>query len=311
MMTLFRLRPGEHYKKFFLPYLLIAPGLFFILAFTVYPLFQIIRMSLNASTEDMSYPFHPWTTTFEHYQAIFNDPVYVDSIFTTIKFMIYTTLPTVLISFVLAIWLSRGVRYLKTFHQMSYVYPMILPAVSVASIWLFIYTPHYGLFAHITDILGMNDPTMLRRPETALKALVIMEIWRQVGYFTLFFIAGLSAIPQEVEEAAALDGAGRLKTLWYIQLPLMWPTWIFVMTVALLHGLQTVDPIFIMTQGGPSNATNLMLYQMYQTAFFYNDPAKSSAFATIFLLMTSFIAIFQVYGLDRLWRSDEGSHANR
>lgn len=283
------------------PYLLITPGFLFITVFTVYPAVKTVILSFRPETAP-----NAWgpNVGLEHYVALWNDEVFRQSLGATFTFMLISALPAVLLAFVLALWLHTKTRRLQRIVEFAWIHPMVLPAVGAATLWLFIFTPQYGLLAVVSDLLGLPDPALLRHPETALWALAIVEIWRQTGYYLLFFLAGLSAIPEDVEEAAKLDGADGFRLTLFIRLPLLWPTMVFVGTVSLLHALQTIDPIFIMTQGGPNNATNLLLYQMYLTAFFYNDWGKAAATAVVFLLIAGLFAGGQVYGLDRLWRSD-------
>ncbi|MBT9283268.1 MAG: sugar ABC transporter permease [Hydrogenibacillus schlegelii] len=286
---------GAAFRRRLLPYALIAPALFFVAVFSTYP---VLKTLLLAGTAEGGIG--------RAFGELWRDPVFRLSLGATLRFLAYSSLPAMAIAFFLALWIHGRPRRFRRALEGVWVLPLALPVVSAAAIWLFVFTPQYGLLAVLADRLGLTDPALLRKPETALWALAVVEIWREMGFNLLVFLAGLSTIPRDVEEAARLDGAGEGRLTLMIRLPLLWPTFIFVGTVSLLHALSTIDPIFVMTQGGPNNATNLLLYQMYLTAFFYGDWPRAAATAAVFLGLAGLIAGVQVYGLERLFRRDDG-----
>jgi sn-glycerol 3-phosphate transport system permease protein len=174
-----------------------------------------------------------------------------------------------------------------------------LPMVSVASIWLFLYSPRVGLFNEILGWLGLPLSNWLNGRELALPALFAVYLWKQLGYFALFYLAALQALPVDVLEAAKLDGITLWQKLRFIIWPLVSPTTYFVSTIAVLGALQQIDHVFVLTTGGPNNATNMSLFYVYEQGFKYFNNGIASAMTVILLAVLMTMAILQFVYLER------------
>jgi sn-glycerol 3-phosphate transport system permease protein len=161
--------------------------------------------------------------------------------------------------------------------------PVLIPMVAASALFLFIFLPNVGLLDYYIGRLLPVLPNWLGDPDIAPYAIMIITIWKNAGYYMLFFLAGLQAVPEDVMEAAHLDGAGPYMRLRHIILPELKPTFLFVTVIAILNAVTQVDHVFVLTQGGPSNATNLVLFYIYQQAVEHFDVGQASA-ATLLTL---------------------------
>ena len=171
--------------------------------------------------------------------------------------------------------------------------------VSVASIWLFLYAPQIGLINEVLQFFGMPRYNWLGDRRLALAALFVVYTWKQIGYFALFYLAGLQALPDDVMDAARLDGAEYWSKLRYIIWPLVSPTTYFISTIGILNSLQSIDHVFVLTSGGPNNATNMALYYVYEQAFKYFNTGLGAAVTVLLLGVLLTLAILQYVYLER------------
>jgi len=176
--------------------------------------------------------------------------------------------------------------------------PTILPMIAVANIWLFFYTPEVGLFDRALSILGVGATNWLGEPRTALGAVMAVTIWKEAGFFMIFYLAAFQSVPPEPHEAAKIDGAGRWMTFVRVTLPLVGPTSLFVFVIAVINAFRIVDHIVILTHGGPDNATSLLLYYLYETGFIFWDTGLAAAITVILLILLLSVAVFQIRTLD-------------
>ena len=205
------------------------------------------------------------------------------------------TVPTsVVLALALALVVNRTLRGVGLLRA-AFFHPTVLPMVSAAAIWLFLYQPNFGLVNQALHAVGLGSPNWLGDAQVVLPALMVMAIWKQTGYFMLFYLAGLQNLPADVFEAAALDGASRWQQLRYMTVPLLSATTLFVTTVAAAGSMQMVDQLYIMTQGGPDNASNLLLFHIYETAFRFQNVGQANALTVILvgLLLVFTVANFR------------------
>lgn len=262
-----------------LPYLLVFPTLFFVLVFTVFPTLRLIYDSLFLSNQAVQIPQF---IGVGNYVALFQDEAFRQVLFNTFLYGIVTVPVSIALALTLAILLNRKLRALGLY-RLAYFYPAILPMVSAASIWLFMFTPDYGLVNIFFMSLHLPNLNWLGEPNLALPALMIVGIWKQTGYLMIFYLAGLQALPQDVYEAAELDGAGPFAQARHLTLPLLTGTTLFVSTIAVLNAFQTVDQVYIMTGGGPNNATDMLLFNLWQTLFSFYDIGRANAISVILI----------------------------
>ncbi|HWI60639.1 MAG TPA: sugar ABC transporter permease [Symbiobacteriaceae bacterium] len=278
------------------PYLMLAPAAILLLAFTVYPIFSSAYASLfemNLSTQQKMI----WTG-LGNFQALFASPVFRQVLRNTLVFALGTIPISVSLAMYLAVQLNRRFRASAIFRTVFF-YPTVIPMMSAATIWLFMYTPQYGVINRFLGALGVPDINFLGSMETAMPAIMLMTIWKDAGYFMIFFLAGLQNLPTELYEAAELDGASPRVQFFRLTLPLLMPTTLFVSTVSAINAFKTVDQLFLMTAGGPNNATNLLLYHLYEQSFAFFDKGIASAMTVILVVILLVLAIIQNQYVDK------------
>jgi sn-glycerol 3-phosphate transport system permease protein len=182
---------------------------------------------------------------------------------------------------------------------MAYFTPTILPMIAVANIWLFFYTPDIGLIDQAASWFGIGGHNWLGDPATVLPAIIVMTIWKEAGFFMIFYLAALQNIPPELEEAARLEGSTRWYYFRRVLFPLLMPTTLFVMINAVLNAFKLVDHLFVLTKGGPDNASNLLLYYIFESAFSYFDTNYAATLTVILLGLLAMMALMQFYVLDK------------
>ncbi len=262
-----------------LPYLLILPTLLFVTVFTLWPSVRVFYDSLFVQNQAVK---TPQFAGLGNYADLFATPSFHDVLFNTLVYVVVTVPVSVFLALVLALVLNRKFRALGLY-RLAFFYPTVLPMVSAATIWLFMYTPGYGLVNVFIEFFHIPSQNWLGSVNLALIALMILGIWKQTGYFMIFYLAGLQGLPHEVFEAADLDGASTIQATRYLTVPLLMGTTLFVTTIAVVNSFETVDQIYIMTGGGPVNATNMLLFNLWQTLFSYLDVGKASAISVILI----------------------------
>ena len=209
------------------------------------------------------------------------------------------TIPaSIAIALLMAVWVN-GKLPLRGFIRMSYFTPTVLPMIAVANIWLFFYTPQIGLIDQVAGVLGLTTYNWLGDPDTVLTCIIVMTIWKEAGFFMIFYLAALQSLPPELEEAAKLEGAGRWYYFRRVVFPLLMPTTLFVLINAVINSFKLVDQLFILTKGGPDNASSLLLYYIYEVAFSFFDQAYASTLTVVLLVSLAVIAIGQFVFLDK------------
>ena len=233
-----------------------------------------------------------------NYQQVLADPVFWESLINNIWYALGTIPLAILLALLMAVWVNDRIPG-RTFARMAYFTPTILPMIAVANIWLFFYTPQYGLLDQITGAFGFDSHNWLGSKSTALPAVMLVAVWKEAGFFMIFYLAALQAVPPVLAEAAALEGASRWTFFRRIQFPLLMPTTLFVLINAVINAFRTVDHIIVMTRGGPDNATSLLLFYIYQVGFNFWDTSYAAALTIVLLAMLAIVALVQYGWLER------------
>jgi sn-glycerol 3-phosphate transport system permease protein len=249
---------------------LLAPSLFFLVLFTYWPVVRVIGESLAVGR------FSVHTIGFGNYQRLFADPHFARAALNNIVYALGTIVPSLAFALSFALALRQSRRFAGLL-RMLVVMPLLIPLVAAAALFSFILLPGQGLLAYYLAKLGIGMVNWLGNPDYALGAVIAITVWKNTGYYMLFFIAGLAGVPQDLIDAATIDGAGPWRRLRSIILPLLGPTFGFVVPIAMLNALTQVDHVITMTEGGPSDATNLLLYYIYQQAAQNYDTGLASA----------------------------------
>lgn len=277
-------------------WLLLSPALVMLFAFTHYPAI-VTLISSFFSTPRGKRPAK--FIGLENYQALINDEVFWQVIWNNLLYALATIPISVAIALVMALWVNGKLRGLG-FLRMAYFTPTVLPLIAVANIWLFFYTPGFGLIDQIRNgLFGLPDQNLLGQSDTVLWAVMAVAIWKEAGFFMIFYLAALQTIPPSLKEAADIEGASRWIFFWRIIFPLLMPTTLFVSVNAVINAFRLVDHIFVMTSGGPDNASTLLLFYIYEQAFKYWQTGYAATLTVVLLALLSILAIGQFFFFDR------------
>lgn len=268
-------------REWLLAMLMLAPSLLFLAAFTYWPILRSAAygfFDVQLGSKDIY--FVGW----ENYQRLWADPLFWTSLRNTVVYMVVTVPASIALALVLAVALDRGLRG-TALYRAAYFYPVMIPSVAAGMVWVFLYAPGYGPVNGLMEALGLPQLEWLYDKRWALPAIIVMSIWKYAGYFMLILLAALQLVPRDLYEAARLDGVSGWRQLLHITVPLISPTLYFVAIIGVLHSYQIFDYVFVMTQGGPADATNVLTFYIYQNAFQFQDIGTASAIASILLLV--------------------------
>ncbi len=276
-------------------YLLLLPAFVFLVGFTHYPAVATLLDSL------LSTPRAGRAAVFvglENYQVMIEDPNFWRSLRNNLWFALATIPASIVISISMALWVNEKIRG-RQFLRLSFFLPTVLPMIAVANIWIFFYTPGYGLINQILQALGLRGQNWLGDPQLALGAVIIVAIWKEAGFFMIFYLAALQTLSPTYKEAAQIEGASSWYFFRRIQWPLLMPTTIFVLVNAAINAFRMVDHIFVMTKGGPDNASSLLLFYLYEVGFKFWDQGYASALTVVLLAILAVVGLVQFFVLDR------------
>lgn len=261
------------------PYLLLAPSLVFLLLFTYFPILRVLVDSLFLKQlGDQAGRF----VGLANYARLFADAHFRTALLNNLLYAVYTLPATIALAIAFAVFLERSSR-LNALIRACLFFPTVVPLAAAAGLWIFIFLPNGGLIDYYLGWLGLHSINWLGNPDLALAALSLLTVWKNAGYYMLFYLAGLQTVPGDALEAALLDGANSWQRFWHVTLPLLKPTTAFVAVIALINVVTNVDHVIVMTHGGPNNATNLLLYYIFQTQTEFHDPGKATAATVVSL----------------------------
>ncbi|WP_252106139.1 MULTISPECIES: sugar ABC transporter permease [unclassified Halomonas] len=234
----------------------------------------------------------------ENYRYLFEDPKFWQVARNNLIYALGTIPVSIALSLAMALLVNRRLPG-RGLVRMAYFTPTILPMIAAANIWMFFYAPQIGLFNTLLAALGFSGVNWLGDPSVALYSIIVMSVWKEAGFFMIFYLAALQAIPPELKEAADLEGTSRARFFWRVTFPLLMPTTLFVLINALINAVRVVDHLFILTKGGPNNATNLLLYYVYENAFAFFDRTTAATITVVILLVLAVVATLKFTLLDR------------
>ena len=234
----------------------------------------------------------------DNYRALVDDPIFWRALSNNLWYALGTIPLSIAIALLMAVWVNGRLPG-RGFLRLAYFTPTVLPMIAVANIWLFFYTPGYGLLEQITGFFGWPSHNWLGSKSTALPALMLVTIWKEAGFFMIFYLAALQSMSPHLAEAAAIEGASRSYFFRRVTLPLLMPTTLFVLVNAVINAFRLVDHIVVMTRGGPDNATALLLYYIFEIGFRFWDSSYAAALTMVLLVLLGAVAIVQFTFLER------------
>ncbi|HEX6136525.1 MAG TPA: sugar ABC transporter permease [Casimicrobiaceae bacterium] len=276
-------------------WLLLLPAATLLALFTHYPAVANLWHSFY-STPRGSRP--PSFVGLDNYRALADDPIFWQALTNNLWYALGTIPLSIALALLMAVWVNERLPG-RGFLRLAYFTPTVLPMIAVANIWLFFYTPGYGLLEQVLGALGFGSHNWLGSRSTALPALMVVTIWKEAGFFMIFYLAALQSMSPHLAEAAAIEGASRGYFFRRITFPLLMPTTLFVLVNAVINAFRLVDHIVVMTRGGPDNATALLLYYIFEVGFRFWDSAYAAALTMVLLTLLAVVAILQFVFLER------------
>jgi sn-glycerol 3-phosphate transport system permease protein len=276
-------------------WLLLTPAATLLIAFTYYPIGATVADSLFSRGN----PVRPSSFVgLENYALMAEDPIFWQVLWNNALFALGTIPASIALALVMALMVNRALPG-RALARMAFFTPTILPMIAVANIWLFFYTPDIGLIDQIAGLVGLPGHNWLGDPDTVLGAIIVMTVWKEAGFFMIFYLAALQTVPPDLWEAARLEGAARWTYFRRILFPLLMPTTLFVLINAILNSFKLVDHLFILTKGGPDNASNLLLYYIFETAFSFFDTTYAATLTVVLLVLLAVLSLLQYGVLDK------------
>ncbi len=276
-------------------WLLLTPAAILLIAFTHYP---TVRTFIDSFYNKGSVIRPSRFVGMGNYESMIADPVFWKVLTNNLWFALGTIPTSIALAIVMALLVNRALPG-RALMRMAYFTPTMLPMIAVANIWLFFYSPDIGLIDQTLSMFGLSGHNWLGDPDTVLGAIIVMTVWKEAGFFMIFYLAGLQTISPELHEAARLEGASRWYYFRRVLFPLLLPTSLFVFINASLNSFKLVDHLFILTKGGPDNASNLLLYYIYENAFSYFDANYAAALTAVMLTALAMVALVQFFLLDK------------
>lgn len=276
-------------------WLLLLPAMVMLAAFTHIPAVTTIWRSFFSTPRGRR---EAAFVGLDNYRAMLEDEIFWQVLWNNLWYALGTIPISVGLALLMAVWVNGKMRGLA-FLRMSYFMPTMLPLIAVANIWIFFYTPGFGLIDQVSELFGFASQNWLGDPDTVLGAIIVVAIWKEAGFFMIFYLAALQTIPPSLREAAALEGAGRWYFFRRVTFPLLMPTTLFVAVNATINSFRLVDHIFLMTEGGPDNSSSLLLFYIYENAFKFWDTAYAAALTVVLLVILASVSIGQFLFMDR------------
>ncbi|GAB2023142.1 sugar ABC transporter permease [Pseudolactococcus yaeyamensis] len=277
-------------KENLIGYGFMSPALILLGVFLVIPIFMVVYYSFTDYY--LLTPDQRQFVGLSNFVQLFKDPIFIKSIFNTLKFVVWIIPVQLGASLGLALIVNKA-RKGNIFFKVAFFAPVVMSLVVISILWLYLLNPNDGLINTLLMKIGIDAQPFLTSPKQAMYTIVFVSAWQGAGYQMLLLLGGMQNIPQDVYEAAELDGFNKFQQFIYITMPLLKPTALFVLLTTLISAFKLIVQPMVMTQGGPMNSTMTMVYYIYQTGFTDRMVGYSSSIALIFTTMIGMISIAQ------------------
>jgi ABC-type sugar transport system permease subunit len=275
--------------------LFVSPSLLVFAVFVFFPL--LFSGALSFTKWDLISSARPFIG-LANYARLLRDPVFLKALANTAVFSVAVVAASAAIGLGLAFLLDKPVRG-RTIYRAGIFAPYLTSTAAMALVWLWIFDPQYGLINSALAGIGIRGPGWIASVEWALPALMIMTVWRFIGYDMLLFLGALQGVPRELKEAALIDGASGARIFFSITLPLISPVTLFVVTTTFITMFQNFETVAVMTQGGPVNSTNMLVFNLYQNAFQFFEAGYASAIAVVLFAIVAAATAIQMLASKR------------
>lgn len=290
-----KMRPAE-IAEMLVGWTLVGPAVALMWLLLLGPAVAVILLSFTDWT--FGAPAIAWNG-LANYAEMWGDPSFWISLRNTAIYVAFTVPLSVLLGLLAALLIEAGTS-LRGFYRAVYFLPVTATLLAMAFVFQFAFHPTVGIVNQVFALLGLPTIDWLKTPSTALYALGVIGIWQAIGLNMVLFLAGLKAIPRDLYEAAALDGAsGAWERFRCVTWPLLGPATVFVVCITAIRSFQVFDTVAVLTQGGPNKSTSVLLYQMYQEGFSFLRSAYAASLTCVFLMFVLFLTLLQVAFMEK------------
>ncbi len=276
-------------------YVFIFPSLLLLFIFTLFPV--IAGFALSFTKWDL---LQPWQFIGpDNYIRLSQDEVFHKTLGNTIYYTVGVVVPQTALALIIAAALNQKVRGL-TFYRTAYFVPVVTSTIAIAMVWQWLYQAEYGVINSFLRMVGIEGPKWLFSLTWAMPSVIIVSVWRNVGYSIVIFLAALQGVPEELYEAAKIDGAGAIARFFHVAIPQISPAIFFVLVMSVIGSFQAFDLIYVLTQGGPAKATTVLVYYLYQNGFQWFAMGYAAALAYVLFAFVLIVTLIQ-WSLRRRW----------
>lgn len=274
----------------FTPYWFLLPAFAIYLIFFVYPL--LFSFYLSFMKWNLISPVKEFVGTV-NYRNLLQDEVFWIAFQNSGLYVLYTVPIAICMGLGLALMVESMTRG-KSLYRLMFFLPVVTSIGIISIVWSLMYNPDVGVINKMLRMIGLDGPNWLNQPDTVLWSLAILGIWKSFGYNLVLYISGLKAIDRALYESASLDGANRWQKLMHVTLPMISPVTFFIVVMSIISSFQVFATIQVMTQGGPNNASNVLVFQIYQEAFQFFNIGIATASSSLLLVMIGTLTILQL-----------------
>ncbi|MDI9520285.1 MAG: sugar ABC transporter permease [Bacillota bacterium] len=269
--------------------LMLAPNIIGFLMFMVLPIFATLFFSFT----EYDLIGTPKFVGLENYKTLLSDPIIGITLKNTLYFTVLTVPIGMVFALLLAVMLDQEIG-MKRFYRGAYFLPSITSMVAVSIVWQWIFNPEFGLLNYVLSFFGIKGIAWLSSSSTSLISIAIVNIWKNVGYNMMLFLAGLQGISTSYYEASELDGANRWQQFRYVTLPMLSPTTFFIFIMSIISSFQVFDSVVLMTKGGPGRSSSVLVHYLYQNAFQYFSMGYACAIAYLLFFIVLLVTLFNM-----------------
>ncbi len=277
-------------------YSFVLPNFIGFVVFTLVPV--VFSFVLSFCEWDSAHPIK--FVGLENFMGLLTDDTFAISLKNTIWFTVGTVPSTIVLSLIMALLINQKIKG-QVFFRSVFFFPYVASLVAICVVWNMLFSPDMGPVNSLLSALGVeNPPRWSASVDWALPAVIGLTVWKGAGYYMIVYLAALQGINREIYEAATMDGAGFFKTFFSITLPMLMPTTFFVSMMLIISSFKVFDTIYIMTGGGPGRATNVLVYDIYNTAFVRFEFGYASAISMVLFVLVLGITLLQFHG-EKKW----------
>lgn len=272
------------------PWIFILPTVIGLLVFKLLPIVSALYLSFT----EWSLLGSPHFIKLDNYRELLASDVFLRIVRNTVQFSLVYVIGSMAIGLALAVLINVKIRGIAFFRAAIYL-PVVTSAVAVGIVWNWMLGPTYGVINIFIEAIGLTPPYWLADMKLALNTVAVVQVWKMSGYYMIIFLAGLQNINRDVLDSARVDGANAMQSFFRITVPMLKSTIFFILTITIIDSFKNFELIFAMTKGGPQNASNTLVYDVYLNAFVYYRVGYASAIAYVLFVIVGLMTIFNFY----------------